>query len=195
MTYSTQQLIQILDRELQANCKGERILLSWENRIDDPAMAMALDPKQVSKVFAYQDFRRLIHEYQKKYLVSGLIWRVTTFNGQSVRFPELHNQLIAVAGDKEILMAAKESVLTFWREVTTQMNFWLASDRQNQITTHRVEELVQQTEWTEIDATRTEVYLGLCWGSPQEHQYGWAFPRSGCYRIIAAYNQPSSIKL
>jgi len=42
---------------------------------------------------------------------------------------------------------------------------------------------------------RTELYLGLCWGNPLEHQYQWAQPFSGCHRIIAAVDEPSSIKV
>ncbi len=195
MTYTTQQLIQILDQELRANWKGERILLSSANRIDNPVVAKALDLQKLSKVFAYQDFRYQIHQYQRQHRVSGIIWRVSTFKGRSVRFPELHNQLIAVPGDKAVLIAAKKSVLAFWWEVTDQMSFWLAENRRRKITAKEVEALAQQTEWAEIDAARTELYLGLCWGNPQEYQYQWAKPESGCHRIIAATNEPSSIKV
>ncbi|NES85489.1 MAG: hypothetical protein F6K10_31035 [Moorea sp. SIO2B7] len=195
MTYTTQQLIQILDQELRANWKGERIVLSSESRIDYPVVAKALDPKKLSKVFAYQDFRHQIHEYQREHQVSGIIWRICTFNGNKLRFPELHNQLIPVDGDKATLIAAKESVLEFWSQVTQQMKFWLASDRTRQITPEYIEKLAQQAEWAEIDAARTEVYLGLCWGNPQEYQYQWALPTSGCHRIIAAVTEPSSIKV
>ncbi len=195
MTYTTQQLIQILDQELRANWKGERILLSSANRIDNPVVAKALDLQKLSKVFAYQDFRCQIHQYQRQHQISGIIWRVSTFKGSSVRFPELHNQLIAVPGDKAVLIAAKKSVLAFWWEVADQMSFWLAENRRRKITVEEVEALAQQAEWAEIDAARTELYLGLCWGNPQEYQYQWAKPESGCHRIIAATNEPSSIKV
>jgi hypothetical protein len=195
MPYTTEQLIEILDQELRANWKGERILLSSAERIDNPVVAKALDLQKVSKVFAYQDFRRQIHQYQRQNLVSGLIWRVSTFKGNSVSFPELHNQLIPVPGDKETLMAAKKSVLTFWWEATAGMNFWLAHDRRHQVPVAVVEELVREAEWAELDAGQTELYLRLCWGNPQECQYQWAHPTSGCHRIIAATDKPSAIKV
>jgi hypothetical protein len=195
MTYTTQQLIQILDRELRANWKGERILLSSAERINNPVIAKALDLQKVSKVFAYQDFRDQIHEYQRQHQVSGIIWRECTFGGKSVRFPEPHSQLISVLGDKEILMAAKVRVLDFWRERTQAMNFWLAAHRHRRIMAESVEEFTQEAEWAEIDAAQTELYLGLCWGNPQEYQYQWAKPKSGCHRIIAAIHEPSSIKV
>jgi hypothetical protein len=195
MNYTTQQLIQILEQEMRATWKGDRILLSSADRINNPVIAKAIDLQKVGKVFAYQDFRREIHEYQKQYEVSGLIWRQCTFRGKSIRYPELHNQLIPVPGDKEILMAAKETVLNFWREMTEEMNFWLAASRYRPISPESVAEFMQEAEWAEIDAAQNELYLGLCWGNPQEYQYLWAKPNSGCHRIIGAVTEPSSIKV
>lgn len=195
MTYTTQQLIEILDTELRATCKGERILLPSSDRIPNPAIAKALDWQKVSKVFAYQDFRQQVHDYQRQYNVSGIIWRVCRYQGRSLRYPELHNQLVAVPGDKEILMASKESVLKFWWEMTQGMNFWLSAHRRRPISSDSIAEFAQDVEWAEIDAARTELYLGLCWGNPQEYQYQWAKPDSGCHRIIGAVDEPSSIKV
>jgi hypothetical protein len=203
MTYTTEQLIEILDRELRENWHGKRILLSSAERINDPVVAKALNLERVSKVFAYQDFRRQVHQYQQQYQVSGIVWRTSTFKDKTIRYPEVHNQLIPVRGDKEILIEAKESVVAFWQEVTEGMNFWLVSppgsqsskDRHQKIGREYMERLVQQAEWAEIDAARTEIYLGLCWGDPLEYRYQWAKPKSGCDRIIAALNEPSSIKI
>jgi len=200
MSYSTEQLIQILDRELQANWKGERILLSLKDRVDDPILAQAMDVKKMSKVFAYPDFRRQIHQYQKERRVSGIVWRNSTFQGKSIVTPEIHNQLIAIDGDKEILIAAKDSILNFWREVTGNLKIWLSDrfscrpeDRLQKIDRDLVERLVKEAEWAEIDAAIDALYLGLCWGNPLEYQYRWAAPQSGYYRIIAARAEPSSI--
>lgn len=195
MHYTTQQLIQILEQELKAIWQGKRIVLSSVARLNNPAVSKALEMHQGSKVFAYQDFRRQIHEYQREYHVSGIIWRVCTFNGKSIRFPELHNQLISIPGDKEILMAAKESILLFWAEMTEKMQFWLSAHRLRPISPESLTELIQESQWAEIDAAQTELYLGLCWGNPQEYQYQWAKPDSGCHRIIAAVDHPSSIKV
>lgn len=195
MIYTTQQLIKILEQEMRATWKGDRILLSSAERFDNPVIAKAIDLQKAGKVFAYQDFRRQIHQYQQEYGVSGIIWRECTFGGKSICYPELHNQLVAVTGDKETLMAAKATVVDFWREMTQKMNFWLAASRYRPITADSLEEFIEEAEWAEIDATQTELFLGLCWGKPQEHQYQWAKPFSGCHRIIAAITEPSSIKV
>ena len=82
------------------------------------------------------------------------------------------------------------------------MNFWLVNHRSDRWGNHHqlisqdyLHKLIAQTEWAEIDAARTEIYLGLCWGVPQEHQYQWAKPKSGCDRIIATVSEPSAIKI
>ena len=233
MTYTTQELIEILDHELKASCQGKRIVLSSRDRINDPVVSKLLDMKQMSKVFAYQDFRNQIHQYQKQHQVSGIIWRNCYFNEQNICFPEIYNQLIPIEEDKQVLMQAKDSVINFWQEVTAGMKFWLANapgrgkwgdgetgspkglaplrsasrgDKGDSVdrvkTTHHlkissdyVDKLIRQAEWVEVDAARTEIYLGLCWGDPLEYRYQWAKPKSGCDRIIASHTIPSSIKI
>lgn len=195
MAYTTEQLIQILDQELRANWKGERILLSSANRLENSAIAKALGSHKLSKVFAYQDFRAQIHAYQQQQQVSGVVWRVCKFKDQEVRSPEVHNQLTTVAGDKAILISAKAAILEFWRQTTQGMRLWLAGHEPQETTPGAVEQLFQEAEWAEIDASRTELYLSLCWGDPKECHYHWAYPQSGCERIIAASDQPSLIKI
>ncbi|MGH2414243.1 MAG: hypothetical protein ACRDEA_11270, partial [Microcystaceae cyanobacterium] len=90
---------------------------------------------------------------------------------------------------------AKDSVLAFWRDMTQEMSYWLVAHHRRKITAESLEEFMQQIEWAEIDAAQTELYLGLCWGNPQDYQYQWAKPNSGCHRIIAAIHEPSSIKV
>ena len=202
MRYTTKELIEILDCELKENWKGQRVVLSSKQRINDPVMAKALNMDRVSKVFAYRDFRSQIHQYQQQQGVSGIIWRTCTFNQESITYPEIHNQLVPIDGDKEILVAARNQILDFWHRVTSEMKFWLVNYRSDRsggrhqlISTHYLHKLIAQTEWAEIDAARTEIYLGLCWGIPQEHQYQWAKPKSGCERIIATISEPSAIKI
>lgn len=195
MTYTTEQLIQILDQELQANWRGERFLLSSDDRINNPVIAKALGSQKLSKVFAYQDFRAQIHQYQQAHNVSGVVWRLCTYGDRVLRLPEIHNQLIAIPGDKEILIQAKASVLEFWWQVTQNQRFWFAGHDPQPTTLEQVQHLAQQAEWVELDIARTEFYLGLCWGNPKECQYQWARPDSGCDRIIAAPTEPSSIKV
>lgn len=202
MTYTTQELIKILDSELKENWKGKRIVLSSKQRLNDPVVEKALNMDQVNKVFAYRDFRSQIHDYQRQHTVSGIVWRTCGFNQESIKYPEIHSQLIPIPGDKEILISARSKILDFWYSITDKMNFWLVNNRLDRHGKHHqkiprtyLQKLIRQTEWAEIDAARTEIYLGLCWGKPQEHIYQWAKPKSGCDRIIATVSEPSAIKI
>lgn len=195
MPYSTQELIQILDQELRAHWKGQRLLLSSAKRINNVVLAKALGPEQLSRSFAYPDFRAQVHEYQRRHQVSGLIQRQCIFDGKALQFPEPYNQLITIPSDKEELMAAKGRVIAFWQRAIPGKTLWLASYEPRRIMASYVECLIQQAEWAELDVARDELYLGLCWGNPQECHYQWARPDSGCDRIIATVTEPNTIRV
>lgn len=195
MSYTTDELIKFLELELRATWGGKRIIFNAEEKLDNPVVAKAMDLEKMSRVFVFRDFRKQIHEYQLKHQVSGVIWRTVNFQGKSFRCPEVYNQLIAIEGDKEILMNAKSSVLDFWRDATQGMKFYLSIDRTSPISQEQLEKLYHEGEWAELDGGTEEIYLGLCWGNPKEYIYQWANPESGYHRIIATYNQPSEINI
>jgi hypothetical protein len=195
MTHSTEDLLKILDQELQATWRGERLVLSSEHRLDNPVIAKALGSHKLSKVFAFQDFREQIHQYQREHNVSGLIWRECRFQGHQVWFPELHSQLTAIPADKASLMAAKSTVLTFWHTASANLRVWRAGHEPKEIARETLVKSMQRAEWAEVCATREELYLSLCWGNPKEYYCDWAYPESGCDRIIATAAHPSAIKM
>ena len=185
MSYTTEQLIEILDQELRANWQGERVLFSSSHRLNNPALAKAIGTQKLSKVFAYRDFRAQIHEYQRQNRVSGLIWRVCCFNGLEVQCPELHNQLIAIPEDKETLRAAKPQIFEFWQQATANLMLWQEGNPPTRITPSVVNQQASEVEWLEVETTQMALILNLCWGNPKECHYQWAQPYSGCYRIMA----------
>jgi hypothetical protein len=195
MPYTTAELIHILNQELNAHWKGERLLLSSESRLADPVIAKALGSQQLSKVFAYQEFRDQVHQYQLEHQVSGLIWKTRRFQNHEVRSPELHSHLIAIPSDKDILIQSKDAVLDFWHRCIPGLGLWLAGYDPQPTTYAYVEALITQTEWAEVEAAQTELYLSLCWGDPKTCHYQWAQPESGCIRVIAAGSKPGSIKV
>ena len=195
MAYTTAQLLDILDAEMKAAVRGDRVLLSTDSRIDDPVIAKAIGPQKLSQIYAFRDFRDQIHQYQIAEGVSGIVWRECHFKGHSVRFPEIHPQLTATAEDKLRLGAAKGAVISFWRETTGDLDLWRAGNPPEPIDLPRVEKLIDHAEWADVEATRSELYLLLCWGNPKESYYAWAYPESGCDRVIATQGQPSGIKV
>ncbi|MDA0268654.1 MAG: hypothetical protein O2890_07695 [Cyanobacteria bacterium] len=195
MSYTTEELIDILDQELRAVWRGERLVLSSADRLDHPVVAKALGAEKLSKVFAVQDFREQIHQYQRQHQVSGLIWHTCRFGGRSLRLPEVHPQLTAIPEDKRSLLAIKSTVIEFWRSVSPGLRLWRPGFPPEPLERQYVDDLITQTEWAEVDATRSELYLSLCWGNPKDCHYDWARPDSGCERIIAAIAEPSAIKI
>ncbi|MEL6939826.1 MAG: hypothetical protein AAFO84_11610 [Cyanobacteria bacterium J06598_1] len=195
MAYTTAQLLDILDAEMKAAVRGDRLLLTPDSRIDDPVITKAIGPQKLSQIYAFRDFREQIHQYQIAEGVSGIVWRDCTFEGQTVRFPEIHPQLTATAEDKLRLGAAKGAVVAFWRQAIEGLSLWRAGNSPEPIAPDRVETLINRAEWADVEATRSELYLLLCWGNPKESYYAWAYPESGCDRIIATQGQPSGIKV
>lgn len=196
MTYSTQDLIHILDQELKAAWRGDRLLLSPEDRVGVPIVTMALDADQVGKVFACKDFTQQIHKYQIEQQVSGIVWREIAVGNHQLRLPEIHQQLIAIESDKAILQMAKDSVLQFWWKVTDGLRLWKVDNYELQVLTLDETHLAGQlAEWAELDIGRDEFYLALCWGNPKECHYRWSYPDSGCDRLIAASSEPKQLNI
>ena len=195
MSYTTEQLLDFLDQELRATWKGERVVLSSADRLNNPAIFKAIGADKLSKVFAIQDFRAQIHDYQHQHGVSGLVWHTCRFQGRTIRVPELHPQLIAISADKLALVGAKPAILEFWRQAIDGLRLWMAGNQPQPTTLTAVEQLIANSEWAELAATRTELYLSLCWGNPKECHCDWAKPESGCDRIIATAGEPSGIKV
>jgi hypothetical protein len=194
MSYTTEELLGFLDQELRAAWRGERVVLSSEERLN-PVVAKAIGTEKLSKVFAVQDFREQIHQYQQAHNVSGLVWHTCRFQGRSHQFPELHPQLVAIPADKIALVQAKAGVIDFWRSSIDGLRLWRSGAPPLELELSTIEQWIETTEWAEVDATRSELYLRLCWGDPKVCHYDWARPDSGCERIIAAIAEPSSIKV
>lgn len=195
MAYTTAQLLEILEAEMRAAVRGDRLLLNNDRRLDNPVITKAIGPQKLSQIYAFQDFRDQIHQYQLVEGVSGIVWRNCHFQGRSVRFPEIHPQLTATAEDKLRLGAAKGAVIAFWQASIQGLKLWRATNPPEPIEQAQVERLIEKAEWADIEATREELYLLLCWGNPKESYYAWAYPESGCDRIIAAPQTPSGIKV
>lgn len=195
MAYTTEQLVEILEAEMKAAVRGDRLLLSADSRIDDPVIAKAIGPHKLSQIYAFQDFREQIHQYQIAEGVSGIVWCDCSFANHELKFPQIHPQLTATAEDKLRLCAAKGAVVDFWYRASEGLTLWRGGNPPEPIERTKVSDLIDHAEWADIEATRSELYLLLCWGNPKESYYAWAYPESGCDRIIATPNQPSGIKV
>lgn len=189
--YTTDELIQILAAERQACLKGERLKLEVTVS-GNPLIDQFIRTDGLQKFTAYQDFKDAIHNYQREYEVSGIVWREMTVKGKTLRYPEVDNQLIALASDLQIIRSAKNSILNFWYDVTAQMDLYLSFNNSKQyqkITTSDVARIAQITEWAGLwkweNTNFLEMILQMGWGKPEEASYKRGRPKSGSEFIHA----------
>ncbi|NWF59074.1 MAG: hypothetical protein HXY43_07150 [Fischerella sp.] len=189
--YTTQELIKILAAERQACLKGDRLKLEITVS-GNPVIDQFIRTDGLQKFSAYQDFKAAIHEYQREYLVSGIVWREVSVKGKTISYPEIDSQLIALSSDLDILKSAKNSILEFWNEVTAQMDLYLSVNngkQYQQIIKPDVDRIAQITEWASLccfeKSNFLEMILQLGWGQPQEACYKRGFPASGSEFIHA----------
>jgi hypothetical protein len=150
--YTTQELIDILWQERLACVKGERLNLavgySGHQVID-----RFVDPQAIQKFTAYQDFKATIHRYQQQHQVSGILWHNLTIDSQTLHYPAVHENLIALQGDIQVLQQAKTAVVEFWHRATQGMDFYLSvchgKDYQ-QISPFSMVEMVNHSQWATI---------------------------------------------
>lgn len=189
--YTTEELIQILAAERQACLKGERLKL--EVKISgNPIIDQFIQTDGLQKFTAYQDFKNAIHDHQREYQISGIIWKEVSVKGKSLRYPEVDTQLIALSSDLAILQAAKDSILQFWYEASAGMDLYLSFNNSKQhqlISIADVERIVQRTEWASLckweNSNFLEIVLQLGWGKPEEASYKRGRPQSGSEFIHA----------
>jgi hypothetical protein len=189
--YTTEELIQILRSERQACLKGERLKLEVTVS-GNPLIDQFIKSDGLQKFNAYEDFKAAIHDYQKKYQVSGIVWRKVTIKSKTLRYPEVDTQLSALPCDLEILKNAKISLLNFWDEATDEMDLYLSFNNNKQyqeIIKSDVERIAQRTEWASLcvfeNSNFLEIILQLGWGKPEEASYKRGRPHSGSEYIHA----------
>ena len=189
--YTTKELIEILADERRACLKGKRLKLEVTVS-GNPVIDQFIKTDGLQKFTAYQDFKAAIHEYQRKYQVSGIINQTINVKGKTLHYPAVDSQLITLPDDITILKAAKNSILNFWYEVTGDMDLYLSMNNGKQhqpIDKIDVEIIAQRTEWCGLwkweNSQFLEIILQLGWGKVELAAYRRNFPVSGSEYIHA----------
>jgi hypothetical protein len=191
--YTTEELIQILAQERRACLQGQRLNMT---SIDsgNPLIDKFIKAEGLQKFTAYQDFKATIHQYQRDYNISGIEWRSLSIKNQNLVYPVIHEDLISLENDIHILQQSKQDILSFWYELTTEMDLYLTLNNGQdycQITTEDVQRIAQRTEWailTKIESKNyLELMLQLGWGKPEDASYKRGLPQSGSEFIYAVY--------
>lgn len=178
--YNTEQLISILDTavnrsvEIQCACSPlsapEAETADWEiiHKFNAKNAAAALE--------GYWQLREQIHNYQHEHQISGLIAEERTYQGKTIKAFSVHEQLISILGDKEVLRKQTPKVIEWWVEVTQGMELWHSPtfNREDdyRVSLEEILPLAPLVEWAEISVSnglRTEIDLKLCWGEPDPY--------------------------
>jgi hypothetical protein len=183
--YTTEELIKILTDERQACLTGKRLKL--EVKVSgNPVIDQFIQTEGLQKFTAYQDFKAAIHEYQKEHQISGIVWQKVCIKGETLHYPEVDGQLIALQNDLKIIASAKNSILEFWYKVTVGMDFYLSvsnGKQYQQINLEDIKRIEQRTQWASLckweKSNFLEIILQLGWGKPEEACYKRGFPASG----------------
>jgi hypothetical protein len=198
MVYTTKELIDILAAERRACLNGHRLNLAVKVSGVNPLIDQFIKTDGIQKFAAYQDFKLMVHRYQREHQVSGIVWRQLTVQGQTFCYPVTDDNLIALESDLAILKTAKNRAIAFWQEVTASMDLYLSINHGKDyqaIAPPDVDRMVQRTEWAQIvqhsNSQFLEIILQLGWGQPQEAAYKWGWPKSGS-EYVHAVNPGSS---
>lgn len=190
--YSTAELIKILEEERQACLHGRRLNLTETPATGNPVIDRFLKSEGVQKFTAYQNFKAAVHEYQREHQVSGIVWREMAVKGNTLRYPAVDDELIALPVDLITLKAAKISMLEFWQQVTAGMDLYLSINSGKDFRSIEpvdVEAIAQRTEWASLSKWEKldflEILLQLGWGKPEEACYKRGWPTSGSEYIHA----------
>lgn len=189
--YSTGELLEILDEEQRACMQGRRLNLTAKVSGIGP-LDRLIDPKGIQKFTAYQHFRAQVHAYQREQQVSGLIWRSLVLGPHRLDYPELHDQLIALPQDVQMLRRFKTQAIAFWQAVTHGFDRHLSVAGGRDfcaLSTPDEQRLIDRAEWVSLDPRGQqlpcEVVLQLGWGDPAGARYRRDWPQAGSEAIHA----------
>ncbi|AFY86695.1 hypothetical protein [Chroococcidiopsis thermalis] len=105
----------------------------------------------------YQRVRAGIQAFQAFFKISGIVPRKVCFRNKELIYPDVNSQLITLDGDKEILMEAKESVVSWFLEVTQGMELWKGEESDTETTTEEILNLASAAEWAYVFVSEHEV--------------------------------------
>ena len=199
-TYSTQDLIRILAQERQACINGQRLNLAAIPSGVNPLIDRFVNADGIQRFTAYSDFRRTIHRYQAEHQVSGIVWEDIVVNGKALRYPKIDDQLVSLEDDLEVLRSTKSAIVAFWRNITAEMDLYLALNSgkvYRPIAKSDFDRILHRSEWATLTqqgrAENLELILQLGWGKPEEAMYRRGFPDSGSEYLHAV--QPGKVPI
>jgi len=132
--------------------------------------------------------------------ISGIYWYEAEFCGKSILLPQLAEDLVPVAGDKDILVAAKDETIAWLKDASVGFGIWRYAREERDVVECSWQDFLETAshiEWIELwtednicevysmeaneryDAPSLSLHASLCWGTPGHHSHLDAAPASG----------------
>jgi len=194
MTYTTQDLIQLLDSERDACMNGARLKLSATNTGFSKEADAILGSRGIQQIGAYHDFRTEVWKYQVQNLVSGIVWEEIDIDGKQLRFPAVDDQLLSLPSDVELIKSYKGHVVGFWCHVTQGLQLWRSGDNRKTherpemvISPAEADSLMAQCEWAALSTNHFDRQLRRWTLEPEPYyqeinlELGWGLPELAGY--------------
>ena len=124
--YTTQDLVEIAERERAACLRGDRLSLQPIAPTGNPAIDYFLDGEGIQRYRSFQNFQSTLHHYQQEHQVSGLVEQREEFQGQILVYPTIAPYLIALPTDQAALREAYPRVIQFWQGAIADLELYYA---------------------------------------------------------------------
>ncbi len=119
--------------------------------------------------------------------ISGLFWMDIMFDGAFIRIPYIHEDLICLPTDMEILRAHKPKIFAWVRQFCPKFQIWMDDKSGNfrEMTIEELESLQEECDWLSVSSendsieTCLRLFLDLCWVTPGDEYKVNAFPEDG----------------
>ena len=175
MSYTTLELISILDtaikRSVEIQCACSPLREPGAEHPDWETIFKFNAKNSQTALESYWQLREQIHTYQLEHQVSGLVCDEWTYQGKTIEAFSVHDQLIAIPGDKQVLIQQTPGLIKWWVEVTQGMNLWHqpTSDSKDDycVNYEEIAPLAPLAQWATVsvcDAMIFEINMWLCWG-------------------------------
>ena len=175
MTYTTSKLISILDtaiqRSIEIQCACSPLRLPGEDHADWETIFKFNAKNSQTALESYWQLREQIHAYQLEHQVSGLVSNECTYQGKTIEAFCVHDQLVAIPNDKQVLIEQTPQLIGWWGEVTQGMELWYSPTCDNKddycVNYEEILQLAPLAEWASVsiyNGLTIEINLRLCWG-------------------------------
>jgi hypothetical protein len=206
---TTEELKALLDAQRKAVMNGAKVMLGDGNPGLRAIVKQTLDKEASSDplyrlfglegletIWAYQDYRTLIQQYQVENQISAIEWQSIKMGDRLISFPDINDQLVCLESDLEVLRNYKTLVVAAWAEHTKNKNlmFWYEDSYRNyssfycDVTRDEVLNLANNCEWAMLYDWKEEpeeVTLQVGWGDPLEADY-FCYPDSDSFYFHSA---------